>query len=111
VALKNSINLSLQDYEDKHGKKLNVDFEVCVQQPTDEPCLQVVDYINRAIQRAYTKEEPRFLEFIKEKVHLIWDIYDKANFPHNFYTQHKNPFDLQKISPIRATAELNPSTV
>lgn len=98
--LEDSIKNAIGDFEIKHNCMVNSNFEVLVQIPSDEPCLQVADYVNWVVQRAFIKKEIRYYNFIKEKIHLIWDIYDKDNYPNSFYTQHKNPFDIKKISPI-----------
>jgi hypothetical protein len=70
------------------------------QSPSGEPCLQIVDYINWAIQRAYQKRETRYVNFIQEKLSYIVDVLDTAKYPNNFYTS-KNPFDIEKTSPLR----------
>jgi hypothetical protein len=82
-------------------------FTVMVQNCIEQPCLSVIDYVNRAIQRMYIQGEAKYYNLIKEKVHLIWDIYDYSKKPDNRYTQKSNPFDIAKISPIKTTTKLN----
>ena len=43
----------------------------------------------------------RYFEFLKEKVQLVWDIYDFAKYPanSNFYNE-ENAFDIKKVSPL-----------
>lgn len=98
LALEESIQESLQ--QRKH-KTQSVDTvpNILVQTPTDEPCLQISDYINRAFQRAFLRKETRFFDLIKDKFEIIWDVYDTKNWPENYYT-YDNPFDIKKISPI-----------
>lgn len=67
--------------------------------PRGEPCLQIVDYMNWAVQRAFVKNEDRYLRFIGEKIGFLVDIYDFKKYPNNFYNK-KNKFDLKKISPL-----------
>lgn len=74
-------------------------FKIQPQTPSGEPCLQVIDYINWAVQRAFEKKEERFFKFIEEKIVFLVDIYDIDKYPKNFYSQ-KNKFDLKKISPL-----------
>ena len=74
-------------------------FLVMPQTPIGEPCLQVVDYMNWAVYRAFVKREMRFFKFIEEKVSLLIDLYDIRNYPHNWYTRD-NPFEIEKASPL-----------
>lgn len=69
------------------------------QSPSGEPCLQVIDYVNWAVQRAYMKNEVRFYKFIEDKIRYLVDIYDTDNYPKNFY-HSKNKFDISKISKL-----------
>jgi hypothetical protein len=78
-------------------KKIEID--ITAQSLLGEPCLQVIDYLNWAVYRAFTKKEMRFYKTIEEKVSLIVDLYDSRNYPNNWYSR-KNPFDSDKISPI-----------
>ena len=74
--------------------------KILPQTPSGEPCLQIIDYCNWAIQRAFIKGEMRYFNFLKEKFGLIVDLYDYKKNWKNFYTK-KNPFDIKKISPLR----------
>jgi hypothetical protein len=69
------------------------------QTPVGEPCLQIIDYLNWAVYRAFTRGEMRYFEMIRSKVSLVVDLYDQKKYPENWYT-HKNPFDATKISPL-----------
>ncbi|MGH7454244.1 MAG: hypothetical protein ACRENG_23015, partial [bacterium] len=64
-----------------------------------EPCLQITDYMNWALQRVFTIGEMRYFNFVKEKVKLVWDVYDLAKYPKNYY-HSGNPLDSKKISPL-----------
>lgn len=97
--IENSIKKAVNDFENENSKKLNISYKVYIQIPTEEECLQVIDYINWATQRAFVKKESRYLEFILDKIDFIWDIYDTENYPNNFYNKDNN-FELKKISPI-----------
>jgi hypothetical protein len=78
-----------------------VDTEIRVEPQTamGEPCLQVIDYMNWAVYRAFVKREMRYYRFVEEEVSLLVDLYDVANYPNNFY-HHKNPFQIEKTSPL-----------
>ncbi|HBE77858.1 MAG TPA: hypothetical protein DDW65_08745 [Firmicutes bacterium] len=62
--------------------------------------MQVIDYVNWAVYRAYTIREMRYFNTIRNKVSLLVDLYDTAK-PRwgNFYNR-KNEFDINKISPL-----------
>gem|GEM_PF-4875250 len=47
---------------------MNISFEVLVQTPTDEPCLQIADYINWIVQRSLISGEPRFYQYLSHKI-------------------------------------------
>ena len=64
-----------------------------------ESCLQIIDYINWAVQRAFIKKDERFIKFTEDKISLICDVYDSNNYP-NIYYGKKNKFDINKISPL-----------
>jgi len=96
-ALKNAVEL----FEEKWGIGISdkISIKILAQSPVGEPCLQIIDYLNWAVYRAFTKGEMRFYKTIESKVSFLWDIYDADNYPNNFYSR-KNPFDHNKISPV-----------
>jgi hypothetical protein len=64
-----------------------------------EPCLQVIDYMNWAVYRAFVRNEMRYYKFVEDKVSLLVDLYDKGKYPRNWYNRG-NPFDMKKASPL-----------
>ena len=86
-------------FERKFFIKINSKVFIQSQIPTDEPCLQVIDYMNWAIYRVITKGEMRYFNYIKDKVSFIWDIYDMLKHPKNFYSR-ANELDIKKMSPL-----------
>jgi hypothetical protein len=52
IALEQSIVASVKEYGELQ-QDVFFSFRVLVQTPTEQPCLQIADYINRAIQRMY----------------------------------------------------------
>ena len=75
---------------------------VRTQRSSHEPLLQVVDYTNWAVQRAFERREMRYFDFLRDKYELICDVFDKANYTGggNFYDRNKNPFEIKKASPL-----------
>jgi len=94
-AIKNAITL----FESKWNKKVSSKINIYPQSPVGEPCLQIIDYINWAVQRAFIKKETRFYKYIEPKIKYMVDIYDTDYYPKNFYNS-KNTFDINKISPL-----------
>lgn len=86
-------------FEKRYQTGVNSTFEVPAQSPKGEPCLSIVDYLNWAIYRAYTKGEMRYFEFISDKVSMLLDLYDSAAHPKNCYHK-KNIFDISKATPL-----------
>ena len=93
-----SIQTAILNFEEKAKKKVETQTEILIQVPTDEPCLQVVDYLNWIVYRAFVKQEMRYFNFLKEKIVFLCDIYDFKKYPKNFYSHNK--FDITKISPL-----------
>ncbi|MFA5829920.1 MAG: DUF3800 domain-containing protein [Candidatus Gracilibacteria bacterium] len=100
----NAIHSAISNFESKYNKKIETQTQVLVQVPTVEPCLQVIDYLNWAVYRAYTKSESRYFDFLKEKISFLCDIYDFEKYPNNFYNK-KNIFSINKISPLALGGE------
>jgi hypothetical protein len=99
LPLEKAIDAAMSNFEEKFSKEVKTICEVIPQSPFGEPCLQIIDYMNWALFRAFTKCEERYFNFIKEKVSLVVDIYDFKKYPKNFYNR-KNRFSIKKISPL-----------
>lgn len=101
--LENAINNAIVSFEQKWRADFSgkIIYNISAQTLTGEPCLQIVDYMNWAVYRAFVKQEMRFFKVVEDKVSLLVDLYDQENYPNNWYSR-KNPFDCNKISPILA---------
>ena len=97
--LQKAIDTAKAGFEKKWKTQVEVDTKILVQQPTDEPCLQIVDYMNWAIYRAFVRGEDRYYRLVADKVSYLVDLYDSAKYPHTFYSK-SNPFEIQKMSPM-----------
>ncbi|MBP6084783.1 DUF3800 domain-containing protein [Candidatus Gracilibacteria bacterium] len=93
------IQSAVNKFEEKHHYKNHNHHQIFDQTPSGEPCLQVVDYMLWALQRAYIKKEMRYMNFVSNKVSFVCDIYDRDKYPNSFYSKN-NPFDITKISPL-----------
>lgn len=98
--LSEAIQAAKLSFERDHETKIATLVDVLPQAMTGEPCLQVADYMLWALQRAYTKNETRYLDYIKDRVSFIWDVYD-TRLPRKLNRYHsRNKFDVTKISPL-----------
>ena len=98
--LEDAIHNALLYTEAKLQHPINSSQKILPQTPSGESCLQIIDYCNWAIQRAFIKSDMRYYNYLKEKFGLIVDLYDFKDGWKNFYNK-KNPFDINKISPLR----------
>jgi len=60
-----------------------------IQQPTNEPLLNLTDYFCWAIQRVFEKGELRYYDYISNKISLVVDLYDfeKYKGSKNYYSE------------------------
>ena len=73
-----------------------------IQTPSREPLLTVADYLGWAVQRVFEKGEIRFYDYLRDKIRLVVDLYDTANYANhrNYYDHHRNPLTAaNKIGP------------
>jgi hypothetical protein len=98
--LLDAVRKGVERFEEKWARKVNSTVDILVQTPSDEPCLQIIDYALWAVHRAYTKGEMRYFETIRDKFSLISDPYDRAKYPNVYYDGTRNPFDIKKTSPL-----------
>lgn len=80
-------------------REVEMSFTVQAQTPEGEPCLSIIDYMNWAVYRAYTRGEMRYLRSVQDKVALLVDLYDYASYPANKYMQG-NLLDIEKVTPL-----------
>ena len=97
--LSSAIQKSIQRFEQKYNTSVETNTVVAAQTPIGEPCLSVIDYMNWAVYRAFTRREMRYYNAIQDKVSLLVDLYDWGNYPNNWYNR-KNPFDVEKTTPL-----------
>ena len=97
--LEAAIRFGLANYEKWTKTKVTSQLEIQTQTPVGDPCLQFIDYMNWAVYRVFTKAESRYFDFVKDKISVVWDVYDSQKFPFNYYDD-LNPIDIKKISPL-----------
>ncbi len=105
-SLREAVELAAKQFRDRYKDAPKTEIEVHTSQMIQEPVLQGADYVLWAVQRAFEKSEMRYFEFLRERIQLVWDIYDwekkKTAEPRkkNYYDRRKNPFDISKASPL-----------
>ncbi|MBI1800215.1 MAG: DUF3800 domain-containing protein [Chloroflexi bacterium] len=97
--LEQAIHQGLRGFAATESVRIETNFRVAPQTAVGEPCLQVIDYMNWAVYRAFVKREMRYYQFVQDKVNLLVDLYDQANYPRNQYNR-ANPFHIEKASPL-----------
>lgn len=97
--LEHAIRKAVGAFETKWNTKIDSETKIIPQSPLGEPCLQVIDYINWTVQRAFVKGEERYFKFIEDKISYLVDMFDTVNYPKNFYNR-SNKFEVKKISPL-----------
>lgn len=97
--LESAIQAGIAEFETRWKTKVDTQIRIFPQVATGEPCLQVIDYMNWAVYRAFTRREMRYYRFVQDKVSLLVDFYDTAKYPKNWYSR-TNPFDVEKASPL-----------
>ncbi|MCI0616127.1 hypothetical protein L0244_24350, partial [bacterium] len=98
--LEAAIRSGLERFEERWNTKITSQIYIQSQIPTVEPCLQIIDYMNWAVQRVFVKQEMHYFDLVREKVSLVWDVYDLARYPYNYYNNKNNLLDAKKISPL-----------
>ena len=93
--LEDAIQAAVNTFETEWNTQINSQNHIFPQSPLGEPCLQIVDYMTWAVQRAFHRGEDRYYKFIEEKVSFLADVYDFKSYPKNFYNR-KHPFDITK---------------
>jgi hypothetical protein len=60
-----------------------------IQEPTNEPLLNIADYFCWSIQRVFEKGEIRYYDYVSDKISLVVDLYDNNKFrgSRNYYTR------------------------
>lgn len=94
-----AIRSGIREFEEKWQTEVKTEVKIDCQSPAGEPCLQIIDYLNWAVYRAFTRREMRYYQAIEEKVDLLVDLYDTDKYPGSFY-HSKNPFHIEKASPL-----------
>lgn len=97
--LQQAIQQGKERFESMWDTTVTTTITIQAQRPRGEPCLSIIDYMNWAVYRAFTRGEMRFYNVVADKVSLLVDLYDYKNYPKNWYNR-RNPFHISKITPL-----------
>jgi hypothetical protein len=100
--MREAIKWGIQRFQKKWGIDVRTELHVETRLSSEDFVLQAADYANWAVQRAFERGEMRYFDFLREKYELIYDVFDTANYKcgGNFYDRLKNPFHLDKATPL-----------
>lgn len=97
--LEHAVQRGVSKFEERWKHKVSAKIEIFAHTSVGEPCLQVIDYMNWAVYRAFVRREMRYFAFVQDKVSFLVDRYDTEKYPKNWYSRN-NPFDIEKASPL-----------
>lgn len=98
-----AVQAAILTFENKWNQQVKTETSVHPQTPSGEPCLQIIDYMNWTVFRAFSRGEERYYKFVEDKVSLLVDLYDFKKYkiyPENNYYSKRNKFAVNKISPL-----------
>ncbi len=101
-----TLDLALEKARHRFAKKHDAATECCevvfnVQTPQTEPLLSVADYLSWAVQRVFERGETRYYDYVSERVAVVIDLYDFANYEkgRNYYTPKRPLTAANKLGP------------
>ena len=108
-ALRAAVESGTEKFRQKYRNAASTKVHIETSQPSEEAVLQAADYVLWSVQRAFERGEMRYFEYMREKIELVWDVYDfrklKAIKNGNakgsvVYDRKNNPFDIKKASSL-----------
>lgn len=102
-ALRASVEAGVAAFRHKYPDAVSTVVDVETAYSADEPLLQAADYALWSVQRAFERREMRYFEYLRNKIELVWDVYDFSALRAKRqvrYTRKDNPFHIEKASPL-----------
>lgn len=97
--MEDAIQSAIDMFERKWQYENSSKHRIIIQQNSVEPLLQAADYLLWAVQRVYERGEYRYYNYMKEKITLVYDIFDTRKYREKgssvFYTPN-NPLEAKK---------------
>lgn len=100
--MRTAVEEGVKRFREKWNTDISTRLNIETLNSSQDFMLQVVDYANWSVQRAFERGEMRYFNFLRDKFELVWDIFDKNNYKGggNFYDRNRNPFEIKKASPL-----------
>lgn len=102
-SLRQAVERGVQRFRTKYPRARETEYTVDSAFPSSSFGLQAVDYMLWAVQRAFEKGEMVYFDLVREKVEMVWDIYDFEKINRKeavIYDRLKNPFRIDIVSPL-----------
>ncbi len=99
ASMQQAVDSAIISYNEKNQTENQSNIRVLIQQSSEIPLLQASDYVLWTIQRAYELGDFRYYNYLKDKIKLIYDIFDSKSYPDNCYSE-QNPLEAKKIDPV-----------
>lgn len=96
--MRRALQAAMDKFKKKWGKENDSSIRVFIQEASQHPMLQVVDYTLWTVNRIYERGDFRFYNYLLERISLVQDIFDQPKYPNTYYTP-KYPLDANKMSP------------
>ncbi|MBF8275138.1 MAG: hypothetical protein HW390_211 [Candidatus Brocadiaceae bacterium] len=90
------LSKAIRNFEKTSGKTVHSLHQVSSNYPSNEPCLQVIDYFLWALQRLYERHEDRYFNYLREKFIRIIDLDDKRFKDYGVYYDSRNVLTVSK---------------
>lgn len=101
--MQEAVNNAISTFFSKWNYENSSTIRILIQQNSEEPLLQAADYVLWTIQRAYERGEFRYYNYLKDKIALVYDVFDARCYHtkgrSNYYTP-SNPLEAKKIDPV-----------
>lgn len=103
ATMEEAIDSAIKRYQEKCGLANQSVHRVIIQKNSEEPLLQAADYILWAIQRVYERGEYRYYNYLKDKIRLVYDVFDTRYYhskDHSLLYTPTYPLEAKKIDPV-----------
>lgn len=91
------LDKAVSNFEKTYQKSVKASHKVASNFPSEEPCLQIIDYFLWALQRLYERYEDRYFNYVKEKFVRVIDLDDKRFNDYGVYYNKQNELTVNKI--------------
>ena len=100
MALTEAIRLAKREFQGRWKKGIDRPTSIGSSVPSQNPCLQVIDYYLWALQRLIERREDRFFQVLAPAYRLVLDRDDQRRFGYGEYYTSRNPIRLETLMPV-----------